>query len=266
HPRTPALAPTSAKPANVVLGLVVFGAVLAGGIYWMARSSAPLDEVARPARGQPPATEVSPPVEPPTASVEPRSSDPRPFLDAAGSGAVAYAERDYEAALASYGEAVARNPTDAEAHSNLGQILVRLNRSAEALPYFDRAIVLMPDRWAYHFNRARALGLLQQWDESIAGYGRAQQLFPDDYVIAFNLAQTLHRKGDEVAAVEQYRRAIALDPNDASFRLALGISFEKLQRPADAALAYSEYLRLAPQAPDADKVRARIAQLTSPPS
>jgi hypothetical protein len=43
----------------------------------------------------------------------------------------------------------------------------------------------------------------------------------------------------------------------------LGISLEKLNRPADAAAAYTEYLKLSPNAPDADKVRERIALLTS---
>jgi cytochrome c-type biogenesis protein CcmH/NrfG len=44
--------------------------------------------------------------------------------------------------------------------------------------------------------------------------------------------------------------------------MALGISYERLQKPADAAAAYREALRLAPDAPDADKVTARIAELS----
>jgi Flp pilus assembly protein TadD len=62
--------------------------------------------------------------------------------------------------------------------------------------------------------------------------------------------------------VDAYLRAIALAPDDASFRIALGTSYENLQRRADAAGAYGEYLRLSPEAGDAEKVRARIAELT----
>ncbi len=65
--------------------------------------------------------------------------------------------------------------------------------------------------------------------------------------------------------MEAYKKAIELEPNDATFRLALGTSLERLQRPRDAAAAYDEYLRLAPSAPDANSVRARIAQLTQTP-
>ena len=56
--------------------------------------------------------------------------------------------------------------------------------------------------------------------------------------------------------------AIALQPEDASFRLALGNSFVRLDKRSEAAAAYQEYLRLSPSAPDADKVRARITELT----
>ena len=186
----------------------------------------------------------------------------RPFLDASGKGAAAYAAGDYAAALAQFQEAVERNPQDAESLSNLAQVLVRLNRAEQALPYFQRAISILPERWSYQFNLARALGLLGRVDESIAAYRRAQQLFPDDYVTTFNLALSLHKAGNEAGAVEQYQKAIALQPEDASFRLALGNSLVRLDRRAEAAAAYQEYLRLSPSAPDADKVRAKIVELT----
>jgi Flp pilus assembly protein TadD len=77
---------------------------------------------------------------------------------------------------------------------------------------------------------------------------------------------TFHKAGREEAAVEQYRRAIELNPTDASFRIALGLSYERLQRPADAVAAYSEYLRLEPSGSEAEKVRARLAELAGPRS
>jgi Flp pilus assembly protein TadD len=186
----------------------------------------------------------------------------RPFLDPAGKGSTAYASGDYATALAQFQAAVERNPQDAESLSNLGQVLVRMNRAEEAIPFFQRALAILPDRWSYQFNLARALGLVGRMDESVAAYRRAQQLFPNDYVTTFNLALALHKNGDEAGAVEQYQKAIVLQPEDASFRMALATSYERLQKRAEAAAAYQEYLRLSPAAPDADKVRARIAELT----
>ena len=212
----------------------------------------------------------------PLASRHPRAQEPieqhrapdaatPAYMEPRSEGAVAYSDGDYDTAVERYQAAIAKNPDDAEALSNLGQVLVRLGRVEEAIPYFDRAIALIPQRWAYHFNRARALGILGRMDEAVAGYRAAQQIFPNDYATAFNLGLALHRLGDEAGAVDAYNKAIQLDPNDASFRLALGTSLERLQRPRDAAAAYDEYLRLAPSAPDAEKVRARIAQLTQAP-
>ena len=56
-------------------------------------------------------------------------------------------------------------------------------------------------------------------------------------------------------------RAAEKLPTEASFRIALGLSYERLQRPSDAVAAYSEYLRLEPSGTEADKVRARIAEI-----
>ena len=69
-------------------------------------------------------------------------------------------------------------------------------------------------------------------------------------------------KGDDAEAVTEYKKAIALNPGDASFRMALAISYEALQQKSEAAGQYVEYLRLSPLAADAEKVRAKIAQLT----
>ena len=259
----PPPASRTASAAPVIGSLIVAGVLIAVGIPWLAGPDDPAPPRAIVTAAEPAATH---PGIPDTADrpEAPAPGTARAFLDPAGAGATAYAAGDYEGALAQYYLAVERNPQDSEAHSNLGQMLVRLKRPAEALPYFDRAIQLLPVRWAYHFNRARALGLLDRWDEAIAGYRQAQGMFPDDYATAFNLGQALHRKGDEVAAVEAYLRAIELNETDPTFRMALGISYERQQKTAEAAAAYDEYLRLSPDAADAEQVRGRIVALRGP--
>jgi tetratricopeptide (TPR) repeat protein len=246
----------------LLTALLVIGIVCAAGIAWMAPEPQTRDDFSARSSAKSSAG-PSVPADAVAAS-EPVAPADTAFLDPAGAGALAYAAGNYAGALAEYQAAIERNPDDAESHSNLGQMLVRLKRAEQSLAHFDRAIAILPQRWAYHFNRARALALLERWDEAIAGYRHAQQLFPDDYATAFNLGQALHRNGDETAAVEQYKRAIGLDPSDPTFRLALAISYERLEKGPDAAAAYAEYLRLAPDAADAEKVRARIALLTRP--
>ena len=138
----------------------------------------------------------------------------------------------------------------------LYETAIRLVRVyAEELPFFDA------DGDPHDVHGLAFEALLEQWDRSIGSYQRAQRLFPNDYATTFNLALTLHKSGNDAAAVPEYQKAIELNPQDASFRMALAISLERVNR-TEAAVAYGEYLRLSPTAPDADKVRARIAELT----
>ncbi|MEO7275318.1 MAG: tetratricopeptide repeat protein, partial [Vicinamibacterales bacterium] len=246
----------SSGPSPALIAAVIGVIVLAAGIPFVWGRSEPPTATVTPrtdpfaARGQnseaPDPTAAPAPVQTPG------------FMEAHDEGAVAYAGGNYASAAERYRAAIAKNPDDAESFSNLGQVLVREGKAEEALPYFDRAIAIIPQRWAYRFNRARALGLVGRTADAVAGYRDAHQLFPDDYATVFNLGLALHKLGDETAAVEAFEQAIRLDPNDASFRMAMGTSLERLQRPRDAAAAYEAYLRLAPSAPDATAVRARI--------
>lgn len=263
------VAPNPAAEAASSKRMLQVAAAIAGAfalvilILWMRSAPALAPSVpARPAAVR--AVPTAPSPQPAGEGAAPAVAE-RPFMDPSATAAVAYGAGNYDDALAQYLAAIEKNPDDAESYSNLGQVLVRLNRPAEALPYFDRAIGLLPNRWTYRFNLARAHGTLGQWEQAVAGYRAAQALFPDDYATAFNLGLALHKQGNEAAAVEAYQKAISLEPTDPSFRMALGISYERLQKPAEAAAAYQAALALQPDAPDAERVRARIAQLTAPP-
>lgn len=173
----------------------------------------------------------------------------------------AIARGDLDRAIEDLTRAVEADPQNGMALNNLGQALVRAGRARDALPYFDRAIALSDSTWAYHFNRARAYEDLKQWGQAIADYRDAQQLFPDDYATAFNLAKALEANGNLPEAVDAFGRAITLAPGEPDFRLALGHALEEAGRPKDAAAAYRDYLDLEPNGRDADKIKARVAQL-----
>lgn len=165
--------------------------------------------------------------------------------------------------LEGYRHAVQRRPEDADARTSLAQVLVRLKRTEEALPHFERAVALDPQRPAHHVNLGNAFVQLQRWDEATESLRRALQIQPNDPITAFDLAKALHRKGDHAAAVTEFQKVIELNPNDPSARIALAESYEALNQRPQAAAAYGEYLRLAPSGPDAEKARVRIARLTS---
>jgi tetratricopeptide (TPR) repeat protein len=253
----------SSRRLQRMAAAIVGAFVLLLAVLWLARGHAPrqVNVPARTADAVAGPRSAEPAPRPVAEGVAAAPQGRPPFLGAAGEGTLAYGAGDYETARQRFQAAVEQNPDDAESLSNLGQVLVKLGRTAEAVPRFERAAQIVPTRWAYQFNLARAQGLLGNWDQAIATYRRAQELFPDDYATTFNLALALHKKGDETGAVEEYRKAVELNPDDPSFRLALATSQERLNNRAEAAAAYQEYLRLSPEAPDADKVKARIALL-----
>lgn len=172
-----------------------------------------------------------------------------------------YNAGDVAGALEQFSAAVAADPDNGDALNNLGQLLVRGGRALEAIPYFDRAIAASGSVWAYHFNRARAYAELKEWSRSVAGYRDAARLFPDDYVTAFNLGRALQADGKQADAIVEFQRAVALAPGEADFSLALANALDTAQRPQEAATAYRRYLELQETAPQADKIKARIAQL-----
>jgi len=184
-------------------------------------------------------------------------------MDVSRAGLAAYHRGDVAGSIEQFTAAVEANPGNADALNNLGQALVRVKRTLEAIPYFDRAIAASGATWAYHFNRARAYAELTEWGQAVAGYRDAARLFPSDYVTAFNLAKALQANGDMTGAIAEFDRAIALAPGQADFHLSRAYALETAKRPRDAAAAYRHYLELEESAPQAEKIKARIAQIES---
>ena len=186
--------------------------------------------------------------------------DPR---NASQAGVMSYQNGDVAGAVATFTKVVEANPMDASALNNLGQALVRAKRASDAIEYFDRAIEQSPDVWAYHFNRGRAYAELGSWPQAIGNYRQAAGIFPGDYATQFNLALALQASGDVSGAIEAYEAAVQLAPGQPDFLLSLAAAQESAQRPADAAATYRKYLELEPGSAEADKIKERIARLTS---
>ena len=193
-----------------------------------------------------------------------RTPEPVTSFDLDRAGIAAYRQQDFASALERFEQAVRKNPDDPGARNDLGQVLVRLGRAAEAVPHLVRATELNPSAWAPRFNLANAYGAMGTWDRAIAEYQHADKLFPEDYVTVYNLGLAYHKTGQEEPAVKAFLRAIELAPGEATFHLSLAISYERLNRKADAARAYETYLEMTPEAADAAKMRAHIESLRKP--
>lgn len=257
--RPPAAEPPGATPSRTLLiagfaaGVMVVGAV---GLMFTrpsevkaAASIASVPPTPRPAQTAADAT-------------APGGTAPDPE-DQSREAVAAYRGGDVHGAIAQLTALVDAHPNDANALNNLGQALVRAGRAGDAIPYFERAIAQSPNTWAFHFNRAHAEEELQAWAPAVEEYRRAASLFPEDYATQFNLAHALQASGDLQAAVDAYQKAVTLAPGKPDFLLSLAAAQEGARQAAEAANTYRKYLELEPASPDADKIKDRIARLTS---
>ncbi len=131
----------------------------------------------------------------------------------------------FDEALASYDQAIARQPNSASAFSHRGSVLCLLRRPEEALVSCDRAIALQPDSSDAYVNRGNALQHLQRLDEALASYDQAIALDPDDPTVHNNRATVLMLLQRYDEALAGYDRALALKPGEAEthFNKALGL-------------------------------------------
>ena len=181
--------------------------------------------------------------------------------------------------------AIMRDGRDPAFHHNLGNVLRALDRPAEAISCYDRALVLapasvdtlynlgntyqdlgQPERAAAYFERAlrfrpeatellnnlgTALQDLGRFDEAIGCYRKAMALRPDLVESLDNLAGALQSQGKFDEAQANYERALALRPNRVESHIGLGVVLRAQGRLEDAVARYYQALALSPDNPDA---------------
>jgi tetratricopeptide (TPR) repeat protein len=136
---------------------------------------------------------------------------------------------EIEAAVAQFQEAVRVDPGLAEAHAQLGAVLLELGRDAEAEAALERAVALD------------------------GGFAEAH----------YHLGVLAHRRGRTAEAVARFERAVALRPDHFEARLALGADLPALGRRDEAA---AHLLQAASHAPTANprackNLARRLAEL-----
>ncbi|MEI6181127.1 MAG: tetratricopeptide repeat protein, partial [Chloroflexales bacterium] len=119
----------------------------------------------------------------------------------------------FEEAQKVLSRAVAANPASAAAHSNLGNVLHTLRRSAEAVASYDRAIQIMPEHAEALNNRGAALADLERFEEALANYDRAIQFKPDYAEAWSNRGNALRYLKRQEQAVASYDAAIRIRPD-----------------------------------------------------
>jgi tetratricopeptide (TPR) repeat protein len=90
-----------------------------------------------------------------------------------------YIDGDYPTALNFYNESIASDPTFTLVWIEKGKVLVRLNRSAEAISAYDSALALDNNISEIWNNRGEALMNLGRYTEALDSFEKALQIAPD---------------------------------------------------------------------------------------
>jgi hypothetical protein len=117
-----------------------------------------------------------------------------------------------EEALTSFKHLIALQPSDARAHSNLGNALVALKRFAEAIQQFEQANKLAPADPQVYMNWANALIGIGNLEAAVGCLNQAITFDRDYAEASSNLGSTLKTLGQFAEAIEHFDRAIHLDP------------------------------------------------------
>jgi tetratricopeptide (TPR) repeat protein len=114
------------------------------------------------------------------------------------------------------------------------------------------------DAWE---DLASAYAANQEFDKAIAPAERAVSLAPDDFSRVQTLVSLLVQNGQNARAVTVLQSYTRRNPNNPDAFIELGLYAEEAGRRPLATLAYSTFLRLAPEDTRAPEVRQRLRGL-----
>jgi len=118
----------------------------------------------------------------------------------------------WESGLQHYRRALVLRPGAPEALSNIGIVLTRLKRHAEALDHLDQAISNSPrlaDAW---INRGTVLNDMGRFEEALASHECALQLRPGSVEAWHNRGNALANLARNADAIQSYDKVLAIAP------------------------------------------------------
>jgi tetratricopeptide (TPR) repeat protein len=154
-------------------------------------------------------------------------------------------------AIACYEQALTLAPGLVDSLYNLGNTYQDIGQPEQAIAYFKRALDFRPDAIELHNNLGTALQDLGRVEEALACYRKALALQPDAIESLANLAGALRAQGQLDAAQTCYERALALRPNHVQSHVGLAVVLRDQGRLDDAVASYERALAVAPDNPEA---------------
>ena len=136
-------------------------------------------------------------------------------------------KHQFDAAVPAWRQAVALNPDDPRAHSNLGVALAATGKKQEAMAEYQRSLELNDQSSQSHNNLGSALAEEGRIDEALAQFERAVELNPDNARAQINLGGALAEKGRTEEGLDHLRKGVDLEPKFADGQNNLGAALAR---------------------------------------
>jgi Tfp pilus assembly protein PilF len=150
-------------------------------------------------------------------------------------------------------------------HNNLGSVLLKRDRAAEAIAHFSEAIRIRPDFELAHFNLGFALAKQGKLDEASERFAEAIRLRPDFAEAHNDLGNVYYLKGRFTDAITRYSEATRLEPDHLEAHYNLGMLLLARGMRDEAAQHFSEALRIRPGFAAAEEKLAEALRAGSAP-
>jgi tetratricopeptide (TPR) repeat protein len=154
--------------------------------------------------------------------------------------------RVYRSEASLWADNVAKRPSDARGHNNLGKCYLEQGAFAEAAAEFREALRLDPNLPYADLNLAGALERMGRLTEAIAVDRAAVRRRPDWAGVHQTLADALNHAGRLAEATAEYREALRLNPAYAQAENGLGTVLARSGQSAEAVAHVEAALRMDP--------------------
>jgi superkiller protein 3 len=157
-------------------------------------------------------------------------------------------------AVAGYRKALELKPGLYEAELNLGIVLLRQKKAAEAAPFLQSAAQKKPKEFRPSFYAAEALRRSSQFGQAEPYYRAALEIDPKSPEAEAGLGRCLARQGNLAEGAPHFRKAVELDPAAQDVLLELASLYEARKQYPEAADIYRQF-------PDNPAARERLGEL-----
>lgn len=180
-----------------------------------------------------------------------------PEVPGSGAGSAASTSAEAQGAM----DKADRAPKDFQAQFDAARVFYELRDYDKAALYADRALKLKGSDFDALVLLGNARYDAQDFAAAQGFYERALAVRPDSPDVRTDLGNTYFNRKDFDRAIAEYRKSIQIDPGHVnSWRNIVAASLEKGDK-ASASEAVEQLSRLAPQSPDIEAFRRKLAEL-----